>query len=132
MSKFVHIRTTFSIPNHKGVVENEMANFLYRKYPKISIDSVKTIYSTILELMTKKQQYELLPENASFEEVRRYKGITKKDFSRIIETAMSISIPPRKISFRRHQSLPFVKKYIYTEITKLGLMTRYCVDFKIQ
>lgn len=42
------------------------------------------------------------------------------------------SISPRKISFRRHQSLPFVKKYIYTEITKLGLMTRYCVDFKIQ
>ena len=40
--------------------------------------------------------------------------------------------PSRKISFRRHQSLPFVKKYIYTEITKLGLMTRYCVDFKIQ
>ncbi len=94
LSKFVHIRTTFSIPNHKEVVENEMANFLYGKYPKISIDSVKTIYATILELMTKKQQYELLPDNAPYEEVRRYKGVTKKDFSRIIETAMNISIPP--------------------------------------
>lgn len=94
LSKFVHIRTTFSIPNHKEVVENEMANFLYGKYPKISIDSVKTIYATILELMTKRQQYELLPDNAPYEEVRRYKGVTKKDFSRIIETAMNISIPP--------------------------------------
>ncbi len=94
LSKFVHIRTTFSIPNHKEVVENEMTNFLYGKYPKISIDSVKTIYATILELMTRKQQYELLPENAPYEEVRRHKGVTKKDFSRIIETAMSISIPP--------------------------------------
>ena len=94
LSKFVHIRTTFSIPNHKEVVENEMANFLYGKYPKISIDSVKTIYATILELMTKRQQYELLPDNAPYEEVRRYKGVTKKDFLRIIETAMNISIPP--------------------------------------
>lgn len=94
LSKFVHIRTTFSIPNHKEVVENEMTNFLYGKYPKISIDSVKTIYATILELMTKRQQYELLPDNAPYEEVRRYKGVTKKDFSRIIETAMNISIPP--------------------------------------
>lgn len=94
LSKFIHIRTTLSISNHKEVVENEMGNFLYGKYPKISIDSVKTIYATILELMTRRQQYELLPDNASYEEVRRNKGVSKKDFSRIIETAMSISIPP--------------------------------------
>lgn len=94
LSKFIHIRTTLSIPNHKEVVENEMGNFLYGKYPRISIDSVKTIYATILELMTKRQQYELLPDNASYEEVRKNKGVTKKDFSRIIETAISISIPP--------------------------------------
>ena len=94
LSKFIHIRTTLSIPNHKEVVENEMGNFLYRKYPKISIDSVKTIYLTMLELMTKKQQYGLLTNNASYEEVRKNKGISKTDFSRIIETAMSISIPP--------------------------------------
>ena len=94
LSKFIHMRTTLSIPNHKEVVENEMGNFLYRKYPKISIDSVKTIYATILELMTKRQQYELLPDNASYEDVRKNKGVSRKDFSRIIETAMSISIPP--------------------------------------
>ena len=85
LSKFVHIRTTFSIPNHKEVVENEMANFLYGKYPKISIDSVKTIYATILELMTKRQQYELLPDNAPYEEVRRYKGVTKKIFRELLK-----------------------------------------------
>lgn len=94
LSKFVHIRTTFSILDHKEVVENEMANFLYGKYPKISVDSVKAIYATILELMTKKQQYEFLPDNALYEDVKRYKGVTKKDFSRIIETAMNIAIPP--------------------------------------
>lgn len=94
LSKFIHIRTTLSIANHKEVVENEMGNFLYRKYPKISIDSVKTIYATILELMTRRQQYELLPDNAPYEDVRRNKGVTRTDFSRIIETAMSISIPP--------------------------------------
>jgi len=94
LSKFIHMRTTLSIPNHKEVVENEMGNFLYRKYPKISIDSVKTIYATILELMTKRQQYELLPDNAPYEDVRKNKGVARKDFSRIIETAMSISIPP--------------------------------------
>lgn len=93
LSKFIHMRTTLSIPNHKEVVENEMGNFLYRKYPKISIDSVKTIYVTILELMTRRQQYELLPDNAPYEDVRKNKGVTRKDFSRIIETAMSISIP---------------------------------------
>lgn len=118
LSKFFHIRTTFSISDHTNVIENEMSNFLYQKYPKISLDSVKTIYATILELVTKKQQYELLPENASYEEVRGYKGITKKDFSQIIETAMIISIPPFE-EIERIANLSdnkFEASYEYTKI----------------
>lgn len=118
LSKFIHIRTTLSIPNHKEVVENEMGNFLYKKYPKISIDSVKTIYMTILDLMTKRQQYELLIDNASYEEVRKNKGVTKKDFSRIIETAMNISIPPfhEILSIANLSNKKYKASFEYTKI----------------
>ena len=35
--------------------------------------------------MTKRQQYELLPDNAPYEEVRRYKGVTKKIFRELLK-----------------------------------------------
>ena len=93
LSKFVHMRTILSIPSHKEIVEKEMGDFLHNKYPKITIDSVKTIYATMMGLLTKRQQYELLSENASFYEVKKYKGVSKNDFARIIDEAMIISIP---------------------------------------
>lgn len=73
LSKFVHMRTTLSIPSHKEIVEKEVGDFLHEKYPQIALDSVKAIYSTMMDLLTKRQQYELLSNNASYEEVRRYK-----------------------------------------------------------
>jgi len=94
LSKFVHMRTTLSIPKHKEIVEQEMGEFLNKKYPKITLDSIKTIYNAMLELLTRRQQYELLSENASFNEVRKNKGVSRSDFTRLIEDAMIISIPP--------------------------------------
>lgn len=94
LSKFVHIRTTLSIPKHREIVEQELGDFLHKKYPRITMDVVKTILGSMLDILTKRQQYELLAENAPHNEVREKKGITKDDFSRVIEQAIVISIPP--------------------------------------
>lgn len=94
ISKFVHMRTTLSIPKHKDIVEQEMGEFLHKKYPRITIDSVKAIYGSMLEILTKRQGYELLDDDASYGAVRKKKGVAKSDFARIIEEAMIISIPP--------------------------------------
>lgn len=69
LSKFVHMRTTLSIPKHKEIVEQEMLNFLHAKYPKMTIDSHKTIFNAMIEILTKRQSYELLSDNADYSEV---------------------------------------------------------------
>ena len=94
LAKFVHIRTTLSIPSHKEIVEQEMGTFLHEKYPRITMDSVKTIYNAMVDLLSRRQQYELLSDDAEYIEVRQKKGISKKDFERVIDEAMIISIPP--------------------------------------
>ena len=93
LSKFAHIRTTLSIPKHREIVEQELSSFLYRKYPKITIESAKTIFASMMDLLSRRQSYELLDKNAAFTEVRRNKGVSKSDFSRIIDNAIYISIP---------------------------------------
>ena len=93
LSKFVHMRTILSIPKHKEIVEQEMGEFLNTRYPRITIDVVKTIFNAMMEILTKRQQYELLSDDATYCEVRQKKGISKQDFTRVIDEAMIISIP---------------------------------------
>lgn len=93
LSKFIHMRTTLSIPKHREIVEQETGDFLLRQYPHISIDSVKAIYSSMMDLLSKRQGYELLDKSAVFSTVRKNKGVSKNDFSRIIDEAMLIAIP---------------------------------------
>ena len=94
LSKFAHIRTTLSIPKHKEIVEQEMGEFLHEKYPRITMDSVKTIFNAMIDIFSRRQQYELLSDDAKYLEVRQKKGVSKRDFERIIDEAMLISIPP--------------------------------------
>lgn len=93
LSKFYHMRTTLSISKHKEIVEQEMSNFLQDQYPRITVESVKTIYNSMLRFLTERQAYENLDKTASLNEVRQKKGISKSDFSRIIENSMYISVP---------------------------------------
>lgn len=93
LSKFVHMRTTLSIPKHREIVEQEMSSFLQLQYPRITIDSAKAIYSSMMDLLTRRQSYELLDKGSPFSVVRAKKGVSKSDFSRIIDEAMLISIP---------------------------------------
>lgn len=44
--------------------------------------------------MSERQSYETLSDDADFESVRKYKGVSKNDFTRIIDTAMLVCIPP--------------------------------------
>lgn len=93
LSKFFHMRTTLSIPKHREIVEQEMSSFLQRKYPRITVESAKTVFGAMMDLLSRRQSYEALGKDASFVEVRQKKGISKSDFSRIIEESIYISIP---------------------------------------
>lgn len=93
LSKFFHMRTTLSIPKHREIVEQEMSDFLQEQYPRITVESVKTVFGAMMDLLSRRQSYEALDKNASFAEVRRKKGVSKFDFSRIIEESIYISIP---------------------------------------
>lgn len=93
LSKFVHMRTTLSIPKHHEIVEQEMTDFLQKKFSRITVEAAKTIFGAMMELLTRCQSYELLDKNAEFAEVRQKKGVSKSDFSRIIEESMYISVP---------------------------------------
>lgn len=93
LSKFVHMRTTLSIPKHHEIVEQEMSSFLHGRYPRITVESVKTIYNAMMKLLIQCQSCENVDRAASFAEVRQKKGLSRSDFSRIIEESMYISIP---------------------------------------
>lgn len=93
LSKFVHMRTILSIPKHREIVEQKMNDFLYGQYPRITIESAKTIFGAMMSLLSRCQSYEALDKNVTFAEVRQKKGISKSDFSRIIEESMYIAIP---------------------------------------
>lgn len=94
LSKFVHMRTTLSIPKHSEIVEQEMNDFLRSKHPKISLELAKTIFTTMMDLLHRRQSYELLGANESFEVVRNKKGFSRSEFTRIIDKALTLAIPP--------------------------------------
>lgn len=94
LSNFVHIRTTLSIDKHKDIVEKELTDFLYAKQPKITLDVVKTINSSMIEILTKRQSCETVSDTDDFTSIVTHKGVSKKDFTRIIKAANMIAIPP--------------------------------------
>lgn len=93
LSKFAHLRTTLSVTSHKDLAEKEMSDFLFDKYPRITVETVKGIYAAMIELLSRRQSYETMAEDAELEEVWKHKGITKNDFTRVINQTILISIP---------------------------------------
>jgi hypothetical protein len=93
LSKFVHMRTTLTIARHKEIAEQEMNTFLSNAYPRITMEMAKTIFNTLVELLTQRQSHETLDRLADFETIRRYKGISKNDFRRVIDNALIVCIP---------------------------------------
>ena len=88
------MRTTLSIPKHNEIVEQEVNDFLRNKHPKITLELAKTIFTTMMELLRKRQSYELLGNDETFEEVRKKKGFSRNDINRIIDKALTLAIPP--------------------------------------
>ena len=93
LSKFVHFRTTLTIDKHRDMVEKDLGDFLQTKYPRITVESAKTIFKSIIDMMTRRQEYERLPKNADFPTVRAKKGVSKDDINRVVKMAMLLSIP---------------------------------------
>lgn len=93
LSKFAHIHTTLTIERHRDLVEKEVQDFLYDKHPRITVDTVKGIYSSLIDILTKRQEYEHMPEDANLEEVKKHKGFTKSEITRVIDKAVMLSLP---------------------------------------
>lgn len=93
LSKFVHIRTTLSILKHKDIAEQELSEMLQKRYPHITVESTKIIFQSIIDMLTKRQKYELLKKNSDFATVKSKKGVSRDDINRTIQMTMLVSIP---------------------------------------
>lgn len=93
LSKFVHMRTTLTIAKHRSMAEHDLNDFLHGIYPNITLDVAKTIFNTLVELLSQKQACEGVSKDADFDTVRKNKGVSKNDITRIINSAMMVSIP---------------------------------------
>lgn len=113
LTKFAHLRTTLTIDRHKDIVEKEVQDFLYEKYPRITVDTVKGIYSSLIDILTKRQEYERVSKFAGLEEVRKHKGFAKSDFTRVIDKTIMLSLPP----FEEIQKASGVKPEMYKELS---------------
>ena len=113
LSKFAHLHTTLTIERHKDIVEKEVQDFLYEKYPRITVDTVKGIYSSLVDLLTKRQEYEHMPEDAALDEVKRHKGFTRTELSRVIDKAIMLSLP----TFEEVQKVSGVGPEMYTRLS---------------
>ena len=113
LSKFAHLHTTLTIERHRDLVEKEVQDFLYEKYPRITVDTVKGIYSSLIDILTKRQEYEHMPEDAALDEVRRHKGFTKTELTRVIDKAIMLSLP----TFDEVQKVSGVGPEMYTTLS---------------
>jgi hypothetical protein len=93
LTKFVHMRTTLSIDRHRDIVEKETSDFLFDRFPQIKMQTVKTIFLSIMSLLNQKQSYESLSNNAEYCEVKNKKGFSKNIFEKIIDMPIKIRIP---------------------------------------
>lgn len=94
LSKMFHIKTTLSIERHRDLVEKEFGDFLNEHYCGITCDAVKTVFSTMIELLTKRQSVEIIDSDAKFDVVRQKKGIARSDIEKVIQRSMLLAIPP--------------------------------------
>ena len=117
LTKLAHMRTTLSISSHRNLIEQELSDMLFCKYPRIKVDTVKGVYSSLIDILTKKQEYEGLSSDASLEDVRKHKGIERTEVKRVIDQAIMVSLPKFEDVFKYSQveesmksrlSLPYV------------------------
>lgn len=113
LSKFAHLHTTLTIERHKDIIEKEVQDFLYEKYPRITVDTVKGIYSSLVDLLTKRQEYEHVPEDAELDEVKRHKGFTRTELTRVIDKAIMLSLP----TFEEVKKVSGVGPEMYTRLS---------------
>lgn len=70
-----------------------MQDFVYEKYPCVTVDTVKGIYSSLIDILTKRQEYERMQEDAKLDKVKIHKGFTRDEMTRVIDKAIMLSIP---------------------------------------
>lgn len=93
LSKMCHMRTTLSIDRHKDIIQTEAMDFLCGRFLQIKGETIKTIVASVFEVLSRKQGYERLPDDATFNDIKSKKGFAKSTFERIIRVAIKISIP---------------------------------------
>ena len=94
LTKFVHMHTELSIGRHREIAEGTLSDFLYKKNSAITVETVKTIFDSMFRLLSDRQKYEGLGDDCEFDSVVKYKGVYKSEFTKIINDALLISMPP--------------------------------------
>lgn len=110
LSRMFHLRTTLSIDRHKDIVEKEATDFLFERFPQIKVQTIKTIFAAVIDILSKKQAYERLPDCAEFPEIQKKKGFSRDTFKRIINYSIRINIPE------------------FEEVKRTGLIPEDCVE----
>jgi len=93
LSKFIYLKTVLTIDSHRDLVEKKLIDFLHNENPRMSISVAKTIYSSLFQILSNKQGYEL-GESASFDAVKAHKSFSKQLVSKVINIARNIELPP--------------------------------------
>ncbi len=93
LTKLKHYMMRFSISDHKDFAEKKMSDFLYGKYPKITVDTVKCIFKSMVELFTRCQEYEMLTDTETLDNVRKHKGVERNQFERVIDQSIMFTVP---------------------------------------
>lgn len=78
------------VRNHEKYAQGEFVNFLQSQYESIGVKLANTIASTIRGILQTAQKTESIDENASEEEVKKCKGVTRTHIEKIIQDCVFV------------------------------------------
>lgn len=91
LSKFSIIKTVLTKDTHFQLAEQKLTTFLEKINPDISLRTAKLTFNSLLSCMQLKQAFEL-PIDASYDDIRSKKSISKKEFNEILNYSSQITI----------------------------------------
>lgn len=87
--KFIFSLVDISINNHHHIIKSNLLDFLRDRSINLDIRSFNAFYTTISDILTKKQSYEFsMKENPSI--LINKKGFPKKEFDKLLNETISI------------------------------------------
>ncbi|MBY0120926.1 dsDNA nuclease domain-containing protein [Bacillus sp. S/N-304-OC-R1] len=89
-SKFIYSLIDMSIHNHKDISQSKLNELLIREDINISVKSANALFSTLLDILTTKQNYEFSLQDDIVTVLKR-KSYSKSDFKLILDNVRKIN-----------------------------------------